>query len=116
MGGGYGNSALGDYAVVSGGFGNIAGYGTAGGGDYSAVPGGRDNLAYADYSFAAGRRAKAYAQGAFVWADSTDADYSTYAADSFNVRATNGAVITAKNGNLWPLREQPDPGRCRRGR
>jgi hypothetical protein len=43
----------------------------------STIPGGRDNLAAGDYSFAAGHRAKANDNGAFVWADSTDADFSS---------------------------------------
>lgn len=107
VGGGYGNSALGDYATVAGGFGNTAGWGTMGGGDYSAVPGGRDNLAYGEYSFAAGRQAKATQQGAFVWADSTNLAYDPWSyrvaggyANSFNVRATGGVfLVTGVDSN-----------------
>jgi hypothetical protein len=56
----------------------------------STVGGGRNNEARADYSFAAGRRAKADNQGAFVWADSTDADFSSTANNQFAVRANGG--------------------------
>jgi hypothetical protein len=54
------------------------------------VAGGIYNTAEGDHSFAAGRRGKALADGAFVWADSTDADFSTFATDSFWVRASGG--------------------------
>ncbi len=69
--GGYGNTAAGSASVVGGGYTNTAN------GLRSTVPGGYLNVADADYSFAAGRRAKAMAYGDFVWADSTDADFST---------------------------------------
>ena len=39
-------------------------------------------------SFAAGRRAKALHDGAFVWADATDADFASTADNQFNIRAT----------------------------
>ena len=45
------------------------------------------------HSFAAGRRAKALHDGAFVWADSEDADYSSRAANSFNIGATGGLYL-----------------------
>jgi hypothetical protein len=59
-------------------------------GNNSTVPGGSNNVASGDYSFAAGRRAKANAQGTFVWADSTDADFTAAVANSFIVRASGG--------------------------
>ena len=64
------------------------------------------NTASGAYSFAAGRRAKATAQGAFVWADSTDLDFDPLLIsrgrgvvdNSFNVRATGGVyLVTAVN-------------------
>jgi hypothetical protein len=97
VGGGYGNKAIGDYATVAGGFGNTAG-GESWTGDYAAVPGGLNNTASGAYSFAAGRRAKANAAGAFVWADSTDEDFSSVTPDSFSVRASAGADIIARSG------------------
>jgi hypothetical protein len=106
VGGGYGNTARGDYATVAGGFGNTAGA-DAWNGDYAVVPGGRSNTASGETSFAAGRRAKATQNGAFVWADATDLDYDPYAlpviggyANSFNVRATGGVyLVTSVNGS-----------------
>lgn len=103
--GGASNSTGAGYAVVSGGFNNVANgnYGTILGGSdgiasasYSTVIGGILNSASDTYTLAAGRRAKAAHSGAFVWADSTNADYTSAAIDSFNVRATNGAFFSAK--------------------
>jgi hypothetical protein len=54
------------------------------------VPGGRYNDATGNYSFAAGQRAKAYHIGAFVWADSTNIDFTSSAINQFNVRASGG--------------------------
>ena len=39
-------------------------------------------------SFAAGRRAKAIHDGAFVWADSEDADFESSRPDQFIIRAS----------------------------
>ena len=75
------------YATVSGGSNNKARLA------YSTVPGGEHNLADAPYSFAAGRRAKAMHEGTLVWADSTDADFSSTANDQFLIRATGGVGI-----------------------
>ncbi len=103
VGGGLYNTAGGSYATVGGGGRNSAGgwYATVGGGytntagGYAAtVPGGRDNTAQGMYSFAAGRRAKASHDGAFVWADSTDADFASTANNQFAVRATGGVSFT----------------------
>ena len=59
------------------------------------VPGGDNNTASGWYSFAAGRRAKIAAvhDGAFLFADSTDADFNSAAADEFAVRASGGVVF-----------------------
>ena len=103
VGGGYDNEASGSYATVGGGISNRATglAATVGGGslneasgDASMVMGGFDNTAQEDYSFAAGVRAKAYHKGAFVWADSTLADFASTAEDQFLVRANGGAVFT----------------------
>ena len=103
IGGGEGNTASGPKATVGGGSSNTASayYATVGGGwsntasGYAAaVPGGRDNTAWGNYSFAAGYRAKANHQGAFVWADSTDADLASTADNQFAVRATGGVSFT----------------------
>lgn len=118
VGGGSSSSATANYATVGGGVGNEATYfaatisggsdneaagsaATVGGGQYNhatghlaTVPGGLSNTAQGNYSFAAGRRAKANHQGAFVWADSTDADFASTANDQFSIRADGGVVIT----------------------
>lgn len=102
--GGASNSTGDSYGVVSGGFGNVAngafgnitgGSGNEASGDYSTAVGGISNDATADYAYAAGRRAKAAHTGAFVWADSTNSDYASTIADSFNVRAAGGGFFSA---------------------
>jgi parallel beta-helix repeat protein len=82
--GGFANSATGAKTSIGGGESNVAT------GAYGSVPGGRQNTAGGAYSQAAGRRAKAVHDGAFVWADSTDADFASTAADQFLVRAAGG--------------------------
>ncbi|MBN2393900.1 MAG: hypothetical protein JXR84_24415 [Anaerolineae bacterium] len=84
IGGGYLNTTNNWYSTISGGSGNEAT------GAWSAIPGGELNTASGSYSFAAGRRAQATHAGSFVWADSTDADFSSTATNQFLVRAGNG--------------------------
>jgi len=99
VGGGNNNNASATYATVGGGYSNAASFvlATVGGGNNntasgygSTVPGGTSNVAQGDYSFAAGRRAKAYNQGCFIWADSTDADLSCTNTNRFLTRASGG--------------------------
>jgi hypothetical protein len=87
VGGGAANTASGFGSTVAGGQTNLAS------GDFSAVPGGRFNSAIGATSFALGNRAKANHDGAFVWADHTNADFASTAADQFLVRAANGVGI-----------------------
>ena len=47
---------------------------------------------------AAGRRAKAINTGSFVWADSTNADFTSTADNQFSLRAANGMVIANDAG------------------
>ncbi|MBU0492023.1 MAG: tail fiber domain-containing protein [Chloroflexi bacterium] len=111
VGGGYhnqagdddGNPATGRYATVGGGRDNTAsgGRATVSGGDnntasgtLSTVLGGQDNVAASSYSLAAGRRAQAAHEGAFVWADATDADFGSTADNELAVRATGGVRLT----------------------
>jgi hypothetical protein len=99
--GGYDNTASNLYSTVGGGFINTSGYAaTVGGGarntasaDFATVPGGLFNVAGGDYSFAAGRQAKANHEGAFVWADSTDADFTSSGNNQFLIRASGGVGI-----------------------
>ncbi len=89
IGGGVENqvNANGSDSVIGGGDNNVTG------GYFTTVPGGWENAAIGDYSFAAGRQAKANHQGAFVWADSTATDFASTTADQFLIRAAGGAGI-----------------------
>ena len=109
VGGGQGNTASSYYTTVGGGDYNTAsgyiatvggGRGNAASGQYATVPGGLSNIAQGDYSLAAGRRAKANHNGAFVWADSTDADFASERADQLRARANGGARFDV-NSSSW---------------
>ena len=91
IGGGAGNciTTLCAYSVIGGGWSNKVRNYT----DYAAIPGGQENEAGGDFAFAAGRRAKSNHQGSFVWADSTDADFSSTANNQFLIRAAGGVGI-----------------------
>ncbi len=121
VGGGFSNSVSTSYTFAGGGFGNtvqpLARYSVLGGGEtnviltgadhsvigggggntngasYATVPGGFRNYAAGQYSFAAGRQSKAMHNGAFVWADSTAADFNSTAPDQFLVRASGGLYL-----------------------
>jgi len=102
MGGGYSNAADTTYATVGGGYNNTAnGYSAIVGGgshntaseSYATVGGGNYNTASGAYSFAAGRRAKANHEGAFVWADGTNADFASTGSNQFLIRASGGVGI-----------------------
>ncbi|MFQ5592740.1 MAG: hypothetical protein ACE5HA_01190 [Anaerolineae bacterium] len=84
VGGGFNSVATGNSSTVAGGSHNSAS------GDFATVPGGQSNSAIGDWSLAAGRQAAASHQGAFVWADSTDAPFTSGKADEFAVRAAGG--------------------------
>lgn len=121
VGGGSGNTAhnvvLGG-ATVSGGINNNASGGSAaiGGGEgntandhYSMVPGGHLNQAGGQFSFAAGRRAKVRTatevgggdldgdQGTFIWADATDANFTSSGPNQFLIRANGGLGLNRNN-------------------
>ena len=104
--GGAVNSASGVSSVVAGGYNNRAGANDSaigGGVDNlalgfrSVIPGGFANETTGAYSFAAGRRAKARNDGAFVWADSTDADFGSSASNQFLIRAAGGLGVGVTN-------------------
>jgi hypothetical protein len=78
------------YSCIGGGLLNSAA------GEYAAIPGGLENSA-TTFAFAAGRRAKANHTGVFAWADSTDADFSSTAANQFLVRASGGVGLGTGN-------------------
>lgn len=97
IGGGTMNT-MGQYAywsTVGGGYSNMIGNSAY----YATIPGGRQNRigTSADYAFAAGRRAQANHDGAFVWADHTDADFASTANDQFLIRASGGVGIGTTN-------------------
>ena len=106
IGGGEHNTIGGYYAAIGGGSQNTnsGGYATLGGGErnsitgwYATIPGGQNNRAVADYAFAAGRRAQANHPGAFVWADSTNADFASSSSNQFLIRAWGGVGINKNN-------------------
>jgi hypothetical protein len=93
LGGGAGNEASGVGSTLGGGSYNVAS------GNYATVPGGIFNTAAGASSFAAGARAKANHNGAFVWADSRESNFASTLADQFSVRAHGGArFITSTVG------------------
>lgn len=104
IGGGDGGSVTGYGGTVAGGmrnrtdsFGGTVGGGTnnfiLGAASYATIPGGANNRVSGSYGFAAGRRALANNTGAFVWADSTDADFASAANNQFLIRAAGGVGI-----------------------
>ena len=109
IGGGANNLVAGYGSVVAGGIGNQAAgsQSSVGGGTFntasgtnSTVPGGSNNLASGSASLAAGNRAKALHDGAFVWSDSQNADFTSTANDQFAVRAQNGIMIQGTTTTL----------------
>jgi hypothetical protein len=101
VGGGLSNVASGLEATVAGGLGNQAS------GVQATVPGGAANSAQGAQSLAAGRRAKAVHDGSFVWADATDADFSSTAANQWSVRASGGARVFSDSGATTGVVLQP---------
>lgn len=103
VGGGDTNTASGGSATIAGGRGNIASS------TYSTVPGGFSNVAAGEYSLAAGRQAKVRTpaqvgggdvdgdQGTFVWADSTNADFTSTGPNQFLIRAAGGMGLNRNN-------------------
>ncbi|RFF27557.1 MULTISPECIES: tail fiber domain-containing protein [unclassified Wenzhouxiangella] len=87
VGGGNNNSANGHTSTIAGGFANEAS------GEKATIPGGAFNLAAGNYSLAAGNRAKAEHDGAFVWADFQQDDFTSTAPDQFLIRAGGGVGI-----------------------
>ncbi len=98
IGGGANNQATDQWATVSGGAFNTAS------GPYSTVPGGNYNTASGSTSFAAGRNAKAVHAGAFVWADSQNADFSSTGDNQFLIRAAGGVDVTGSQTITGSLR------------
>lgn len=100
--GGFRNNASGECATVGGGYWNIAT------GDGACVSGGEWNTADGRYSHAAGYRAKANHQGAFVWGDSTHADFESTGEDQFLIRASGGVGIGTTSPSAALYVESPE--------
>jgi hypothetical protein len=90
--GGAQNMSTGSRAVVGGGQFNFST------GSFAMIPGGELNLAAGTSSFAAGFRAKANNDGAFVWADTQNADFSSTANDQVSFRCLGGVRFTSGSG------------------
>jgi len=102
VGGGYGHTPSGSFATIGGGYGHTASgqNATVGGGTentasgYSAtIPGGGHNIAQGEYSFAAGRRARANVAGCFVWGDNTDTEVICNDNNRWLARASGGVYF-----------------------
>jgi hypothetical protein len=105
LGGGEENTVSGSQSTVSGGSFNTAS------GNWASVGGGFNNTASGDYSFAAGQQASALNKGAFVWADSQNASFSSTASDQFSVRAQGGVRFTsASSGGNQTVAWTPGTG------
>lgn len=100
--GGSQNDAGGEYSTVSGGSYNLTtgNFATIGGGtlnqahgDYSTIPGGTQNTTMGFHSYSSGYRAKAMFDGSYVWADNTEADFSSTAPNQYIIRASGGVGI-----------------------
>lgn len=100
--GGAGNrvQARGDQSAIGGGGGNSIGSSAKS----ATIPGGSGNAIadFASYSFAAGRRAAANHQGAFVWGDATDAIVSSAASNSVTFRASGGVRLFSTTDTTAP--------------
>lgn len=97
--GGAANLATGDYSIACGGFSN---YATAVG---STVVGGYENVASGSFSFAAGTRAKAIHDGAFVLsAGLPNVEFESTLPNQFSVRALGGVrFVSGVDGLGQPL-------------
>jgi hypothetical protein len=109
--GGGGNNSNGAYmGAIGGGQGNTASgfFNNIGGGEYntntgnrSAIPGGAYNNASANNSFAAGTRAQASHEGAYVWSDNSSTNsFSSTNNNSYNIRAHGGLSLDLGTNGL----------------
>jgi hypothetical protein len=94
---GVGSTAMGHYTTASGDYATAMGSATIASGVGSTAMGAITEAAGAG-SLAAGYRAKARHPGTFVWADWTEADFASSAANQFNVRATGGVRVDTGAG------------------
>jgi trimeric autotransporter adhesin len=90
-GSGANNQANGAWSSVAGGLNNTASN------SYAMIPGGASNLASGQTSFAAGNRAKATHNGAFVWGDYTAFDVNSDRNNQVKFRAAGGMHLIANS-------------------
>ncbi len=114
IGGGAGNLTSASHATIAGGLGNRAegiysavgaGQRNVASGAYSTVAGGFQNRAGGDYSVASGRSAQVSDDhpGAFLFADASNAEFHSMAANEFAVRAVGGVrFVSALNNDGSP--------------
>lgn len=95
IGGGNANRSEGYFSTVGGGSQNISS------GDLAIVPGGMFNRAEGYSSLAAGYRAVASHDGAFVWADRQDEDFSSTTENDFSIRAAGGVRISDSTPGIF---------------
>jgi hypothetical protein len=117
IGGGDYNTNIGNGATIAGGQQNIAsgtyqsavggGYNNQATNSYATVPGGYQNIAGGQFSFAAGYRAQATNQGAFVWADSEGTVFTSTNTNQFSVRANGGVRFVTSGAGLTVDGESP---------
>jgi hypothetical protein len=106
--GGSNNLVRADFATIGGGANNLidssSDFGTVSGGAnnhidflvlHGTIPGGFSNFVDGDYAFAAGRRARAVHDGAFVWADSQDTNFASTANNQVSFRCAGGVRFTS---------------------
>jgi hypothetical protein len=104
IGGGNHNHVRGESATIAGGEGNVAT------GPHASVPGGLGNEALGRMSFAAGYRAIANDDGAFVWADATGGRLNSTARDQFMARASGGVTFYTDSAASVGARLAPGSG------
>jgi len=92
------STAMGIFTTASGTDSTAMGSGTAASGIFSTAMGDA-SAATTAWTLAAGRQAKAIHVGAFVWADSTFADFASTANNQFLIRASGGVGINMNNPN-----------------
>ncbi|MBP7602247.1 MAG: tail fiber domain-containing protein [Thermoflexales bacterium] len=93
-------------------------FGVIGGGGFNVItsavraviPGGYLNDVEGDYGYAAGRRAQALHDGAFVWGDSTNAIIASSAPNQFIVRASGGVTMYTNSAATVGARLLPGSG------
>lgn len=90
---GYIATAMGEWTIASGNYSTAMGSSTEASGDCSTALGSRTE-ASGEFSFAAGRLAQANHDGAFVWADSEYAYFSSTTTNQFSLRASGGVRLS----------------------